>query len=79
MSSSAKYIPVDIPSDDEDDDVLEEHDQNNNSNEVHPSTSQALTQEQIERIENNRKRALEIRKTKEETANKMYYKEKQSC
>lgn len=38
----------------------------------HPSTSQPFTQEQLARMENNRKRALEIRTSKEESAEKMY-------
>jgi hypothetical protein len=48
--------------------IIEEED-------VQPSTSQPyFTQEQIDRAERNRKRALEIRKDKEETAAKMYLK-----
>jgi hypothetical protein len=47
---------IDSSSDDD-----SELDSNNNSNNTQPT----LTQEQIERMEKNRKRALEIRKTKE--------------
>ena len=58
----------------------ESEDNSSFENENHlPTTSQTLTQEQEERIERNRKRALEIRKNKEETASKMYYLKLKLC
>jgi hypothetical protein len=42
-----------------------------NENLSQPSTSQILTQDQVDRIDKNRKRALEIRKNKEENSAKM--------
>ena len=75
MSSSYKFELNDSDNDDyPDNNNNNDYNNNDDDDDSRPTTSQgiSLTQAQVDRMETNRKRALDIIKSKKETASKMY-------